>query len=312
MKWFLYIIILIESVIWNINYANAQNIIVRAHPDTNKIKIGEHFNIELMAKGPIGSKFIFPTYSDTINEHFDIISQSKYDTLFNEDKSEITIKQKWRVTSFDSGYWAISPLKFYILPDTAKFFETEAFLMQVNTVEVDTTKEVKDIKQPYSAPISWQEWLPYALGTFGLIGLLIFIIWYIKQKRNQPAKLPEPIAINPGEKALNLLQELERKKLWQNGFNKDYYTELTDILRNYFDEKYFTKTNEQVSDEIMISMRTYLNQINLNQLKQILWLADMVKFAKEQPVASENELAYKNAYEIISVTSVLIEKELND
>jgi hypothetical protein len=265
-----------------------------------------------MAKGPVGSKFIFPTYSDTINEHFDIISQSKYDTLFNEDKSEITIKQKWRVTSFDSGYWAISPLKFYILPDTAKFFETEAFLMQVNTVEVDTTKEVKDIKQPYSAPISWQEWLPYALGTFGLIGLLIFIIWYIKQKRNQPAKLPEPIAINPGEKALNLLQELERKKLWQNGFNKDYYTELTDILRNYFDEKYFTKTNEQVSDEIMISMRTYLNQINLNQLKQILWLADMVKFAKEQPVASENELAYKNAYEIISVTSVLIEKELND
>jgi hypothetical protein len=291
---------------------HAQTIIVSALPDTTKIRIGEHFNIELMAKGPVGSKFVFTILNDTINAHFDIISKGKYDTLLSADKSEITLKQKWTVTSFDSGYWAIAPLKFYNLPDTSKSFETEAFLMQVNTVEVDTTKEIKDIKQPFSAPISWQEWLPYALGTVGIIVLILFIIWYIKRKRNQPVKLPDPIVINPGEKALSLLLELDRKKLWQNGLTKEYYTELTDILRNYFDEKFLTNTNEQVTDEIMLSMRAHLNQINLNQLKQILWLADMVKFAKEQPIANENEMAYKNAYEIISVTSVLIEKDLND
>lgn len=304
--------LIISILMFSVNSLFAQDIIVRAQADTAKIKIGEHFQIELMAKGPVGSKFVFPNLNDTINSHFEIVSKGKFDTLFNSDKSEITLKQKWTITSFDSGYWAIEPFKFYNLPDTSRYFETEAFLMQVNTVEVDTTKEIKDIKSPYSAPISWQEWLPWALGAVGILAAVLFIIWYLRKRKNQPIVIPEPVKVSPGEKAMALLTELEKRRLWQNGFVKEYYTELTDILRNYFDEKYLTQTNEQVSHEILISMRTHINQVNLEQLKQILWLADMAKFAKEQPLAGENEMAFKNAYEIISVTSVLINRNLND
>ncbi|MCC7050780.1 MAG: hypothetical protein IT239_03250 [Bacteroidia bacterium] len=289
----------------------AQNITVRAFSDTSAIRIGEQFKITFSAQGAIGSRFVFPDFMDTITGHIEVIKKLKPDTVLSESKEKITINQTYIATSFDSGYWAIPPVKIYNLPDTSKFYETEPFLITVNTVLVDTTQAIKNIKQPYSAPISWQEWVPKALIILAIL-VAIFIGWKIyKKRKNKPTpQIIEPIK-SPAKIALERLEELSSKKLWQATLYKEYFSEITDIIKSYLDAKYIINTQEQITNDTLKTMQGYLTQEDLYRLKRVLQLADMVKFAKEIPLANQCESSFTDTKEIILSTSVIIQKENN-
>ena len=132
----------------------------------------------------------------------------------------------------------------------------------------------------------------------------------LKRKKKEP--VPQIIIpkIPPHVTALEQLHKLKDEKLWQGGKLKEYHSALSDIIRQYIEHRFYINAMEQVSDEIMYSFRTVdLNDELKGKLRQILFLADMVKFAKEQPLPNENETSWNNAYEFVMATKKEIKED---
>jgi hypothetical protein len=200
------------------------------------------------------------------------------------------------------------PFKFIINSDSAGIL-TDPLLLQVGTVSVDTTQAIKDIKQPYHQNYLWIDWLKDNAGivfaTLGAILLIAFLIYYFikKAKNKPPVIIPEKPKIPAHIIAFEKLEKLKNNKLWQDGKLKLYYISLTDIVREYIESRYKINTLEQTTEEILSALRNVaIDEESKSKLKQILVLGDLVKFAKEQPLAAENERSLANAFEFVEGT----------
>jgi len=138
--------------------------------------------------------------------------------------------------------------------------------------------------------------------------LVIALIFYRKYKKDKPVfenKIQEQL-LPPYVVALNQLDKIKQAKPWQQGRSKEYHTDLTDVIREYIERVFLIKSMEMTSEEI-------LDQLNILRkeeksayigLKQILQLADLVKFAKWNPTPDEHELSLRNAYLFVNLTKV--------
>ena len=113
------------------------------------------------------------------------------------------------------------------------------------------------------------------------------------------------------EKALKRLKEIDDQKLWQNDMVKEYYSGISETLREYIEERYKIKALEQTTDQTKRSFRhiTIIEQEIKNKLFTVLELADMVKFAKEIPVQQEHEMSMYQAVEFVNSTAEKVETE---
>lgn len=285
------------------SYANSSEQIVHAAVDTNQIRIGEQFHLELNAVAYPNTEVFFPTLPDTFN-HFEIVNRSKIDTIPNS--NPLKLRQQFTVTSFDSGFFVMPPFPFLVRDlkkSVADTLSTEALLMGVRTISVDTTKEIKDIKPLMNVPYPWREKLPYLIGGALLLGALIYLaIRYSNRKKVVILAPPKP-KTPAHTRALQSLKNIEDQKLWQNGFTKRYHIEVSDTLRGYIEERFDIRAMEQTSDETLkLFGPRQINESQKEKLKYILQLADMVKFAKVEPIALENEQSISYAYDFVNST----------
>ena len=290
----------------------AQNVQAFALIDTSKIKIGEQVKIDLFINYKADQKNLkiqWPTIGDTLRKEIDVVRTSKIDTTIPNKNEPTTIQQHQSIyiTSFDSGYWAIAPFEFIVNDDTARPIATQALLLEVETIPVDTAEiSIKDIKPLYDEPFDWKEYLPYiywGAGILAILALMYFIIYkLVKNKKPKVLEKQKP-KIAPHIIALRDLENIRNLKLWQEGKAKEYYTAITDVLRVYLEGRYNISAMELTTDEIMAIMRSQvIDNLSEEKLKQILSLADYVKFAKVQPIDVENELTLSNAFEFVRGT----------
>ncbi len=292
------------------NFLNAQNIKVSAKLDSTSIRIGEQIQIHLSIQYQAGKNKIqiqWPALTDTIVGKVEIVNISKTDTTRPYKNDSLTFLQTKNITitSFDSGYYALPPFTFLVNGDTTHPYETEALLLQVRNVKVDTTKDIKDIKQPLSVPFSWKELLPYVYWTLGLIAAILLIVYLTKKLSKEKTKQPidNKPKIPPHILALEELDKLRRENLLQEGKIKLYHSRITDILRYYIESRFKIPAMEQTSDEIMTSFKSLvIDPESMSKLKQIFLLSDLVKFAKEEPLPNENALSLNNAIDFIKGT----------
>lgn len=283
---------------------SAQTLSVKAEIDTAAIKIGEQAHIRLSAFFTQGTEkqIAWPQIKDTITSTIEVVSKSKIDTHTVASGHKI-YSQEITVTSFDSGYHAMPPFVFSVKGDSTDAAETEPLLLEVITVPVDTTKAIKDIKGPIDAPFSWREAIPYIIGAVILVAIIFFIIYLIRRSRRKVTKVEEPVPTkDPDVIALEQIEMLEQEKLWQSGKIKEYYIRLSDIMRIYTEQRYHIPAMEQTSDELLQSLRSLIDDAQRSKLRQILLLSDLVKFAKELPIGTENEISLKNAKDFIHET----------
>jgi hypothetical protein len=286
--------------------------------DSSDIQIGQQTSLTLSIQyladrnKPITVKW--PEIGDTLRKEIDVVQQSKIDTIIDKnDPNLITQTKKIYITSFDSGYWAIPPFKF-IADDTAGTY-TEPLLLQVNSVVVDTTKAFKDIKSPYEKEYTFWDWIKdykyFILISLSVILLLILLIIFIIRKlRAKPQiVIAEPPPAPPHVIALDKLEQLKNEQLWQAGKIKLYHSKLSEIIREYIENRFKIQAQEQTTDEILYGFRNVaIDQESKSKLKQLLILADLVKFAKEQPLPNENEMSMNFGVEFINGTKKEIEQ----
>lgn len=279
----------------------AQDIQTSAAVDTNAILIGDWIHLTLKAEYPSNVKISLPQIKDSL-KGLDIVNYTEATTQNLEDKT--LTKQDFVITSFDSGTYLIPAFDFQYLinNDTILYSsKTNPIEIYVQTLNVDTSAAIKEIKLPLGFDLTFADMLPYIIG----IALLLLIGWviyqYIKKRKRKehPVIIKEP-SLPPHRIAIQALRELEEKKLWQQGKLKQYHTQLTDILRIYIERQFHIPAMELTSDEIIYN----LNSINIApDVKQLLngifTLADLVKFAKMQCLPSQNEASINNAYTVI-------------
>lgn len=314
MKKILYILLLLVVTF----QVSAQSFSVEAIPDTNKLMIGEQVKVNLRVTYRVDNgavNVVFPTLYDTINEFVEIVSKSRIDTVIPDKSDPYRFYQEQNIvlTSFDSGYYVVPPFQFVINNDTV---ETEAFLLEVNTLEVDTTQGIFDIKQPISEPFSFLDWLKenwwWMVAILVLAVAIYLLVRYLKNRKPKEV-VEEIIPIIPYHViALEKLEKLKQEQLWQKGKVKLYHSHISEILRDYLEHRYQINALEETTAEIIYGLRLQLiSSEQMNKLTQTLTLADLVKFAKEQPLPLENEQSLIFAIAFIEATKINVEKPTN-
>lgn len=291
----------------------AQNINATAGIDSTVILIGNqaHIRIRFNCDKSASPKITWPVITDSLVSKVKVVSKSKIDSTSTPTQKAFT--QELTITSFDSGYYAIPPFQFIVNGDTTHPVLTDALMLQVRTIPVDTTKAFRDIKGPIQVKfplIVILEYIGIALAILAVIGLIIYFIIKNRKKEAPVFEAPIPV-IDPDIKALAALDELVAKKLWQEGKIKEYYSGISDILRIYLDDRFNMGALEMTTDEIMYTLRRVnLENSSKIQLNQILMLSDLVKFAKEQPLPAEHESTMNNAIEFVKQSTAYIKAAL--
>ncbi len=294
--------------------AGAQQVTAVATPDTTDILIGDQIEFSIEFTMPLDYRVLWPFQKDTLTRNVEIIRQSPVDTAINEAGNLVKMFQTFTITSFDSGYYRIPPLKFRYQPiDDTVFMEASTMpsYLRVHTMAVDTSQAIKAIKPPLRAPLTFREVLPWLLISLAALAITLLIVYVIsRRKKKQPLFTirPRPV-LPPHIIALNGLEALRGKKLWQAGKVKDFYTELTDIVRVYIEDRFGVNAVEMTTDEILDGMRnTDANREAIGRLSQMLKLADLVKFAKEKPLPVDNDNSLNNSIVFVNDTKPETEK----
>ena len=256
---------------------------VSASIDKQKILIGEQAQLYLKAVLTGNHKLSWPVV-DTF-PHFEVLNRSKIDT--QQTSQGLLLQQTVTITSWDSGRWVIPPFSFGQSKTKALFLSVEFSPMDPNQPYHDI-KDIIDVPSPIES-----NWYWYLLGIAVLIAL--FMLFF------PPSNEKKENVVQPREDPFKVSMELIAK-LRSSDEPKQLYTSLIDIFRNYLHQKKnihsFSKTTEDLAGQ--------LKQLQLNgndQLVQVLQRSDMVKFARYQPMITENE----QAIEVIKKNIISIE-----
>lgn len=280
----IYILFLLVS-----SFVNAQKI--TSSIDSTQIKIGSQFNLTIKANVGLTDKVIFPEGKNL--GALEILESYPIDSIKVNDKLELI--KKYGLTQFDSGRYVIPNLAVVV---NGKTFRTDSVAIIVNNVVVDTLKQqMFDIKPiiKVQEPTSYF-WLYVLLGLLVLLAIGYATYYFIKKHQNKKNQAEAVLFASPIEKAIAQLELLEKKELWQNGETKTYYSELTDITRNYIEEVIEIPAMESTSSELFDALKIAVRQKKikisadtLNQFKKVMATSDLVKFAKSQPLDFEIE-----------------------
>ena len=257
--------------------------------DTNKNKIGAEFQLTLKTTVNKSDKVKFPNAKNF--GALEIINSYKIDTVKKDDTYELI--KKYGLTQFDSGKYTIPKLPVLI---NGQIVFSDSLKVEVNDVKVDTLKQkMFDIKAIASAEKPVGNWWKYLLGFLLIVGIGALVYYFYKKYQNR-SKEEVIVYKSPIEKATSLLILLEQKELWQKGEIKSYYSELTDIVRNYIEEEIQIPAMESTTSELLLSLKKVANQKKMKlssetllNLEKVLKQADLVKFAKVIPLEFEIE-----------------------
>jgi hypothetical protein len=272
--------------------------------DTAEILIGEQTTLYLAITTDKEKTVYWPLPADTLMSGVEILSLSIPDTT-EIGNNRIEIKQKILITSFDSALYLLPP---FMVVDNGDTTYSEQVALKVSTLPVNTDapNEFFDIKDVWKPSLVWADYYPFILSVLLIIILVIAIIYVVKRLRSKksliPLKKKEP-PLFPHEEAIRRLDTIKQQKLWQQGKNKEYHTQITDTLRHYIFRRYGINSMEMTTNETLDAFRYASDTPSANDtLRQILSLADFVKFAKLHPLPDENDLSLKNAYLFINQT----------
>ena len=256
-----------------------------------------------MVAQPGPSQMIQPAQAGTVEVVHDFV----IDTLSFKDGVR-KLRAKAIITSFDSGYYKL-PAPVILKAnkqggiDTIKLGESS---LTVGTIQVDTSSfkpyqlGVKDSQMKY--PISFRDFIPWILLLLLLGAIAYCITRYFKLKaQNKDFFGRSKIKIPDHVVALKKLEKLRDEKLWQSGKEKQYFTGITDTLREYIQKRYKFGAMEKTSSEIMESLKDkQIEEKTYTNLEDMFKVADLVKFAKYSPLPDENENAIPAAVNFVN------------
>lgn len=262
--------------------ANAQKI--ESSIDSLSIKIGQELTYKIEVDVDTTSLVVFP--EGQTFQPLEMIESYPVEATKMIDRFKLI--KKYGLTQFDSGKYTI-PRQKVVIGDYE--FMTDSLQVEVNNIVVDTTKQgLYDIKPIIEVDKSASKWWLYFLGILLILAFVAFLLyWFIW--REKPLTDEEKVALLPPyERAKLALKALDNAHYLENNEIKAYYSDLTQIIRKYLDEKVYDRALESTTDELInrLNLLRDGNQIDISKddiknIETILKRADLVKFAKSKP-----------------------------
>ncbi len=291
-------------------------LVVSAAIDSTTLFIGDQTDLHLRATCEIGEQVQLPVLSEELIPGIEIVDKTIIDTAMLND-GRVQYNQYVTLTSFEDSLFYIAPLPFVSGDDTV--WSESLTLNVVQPFEMDSTDmAITDIKGIYKAPIWWWGILRWVLLALAIAGIGVggyYLITYLQSRarKSEDEVLPaEPL--RPAEEvALEKLDAIREQKIWQTGQVKEYHTQLTDVVREYIARRFDVSSVEQTSDETLRAMRGLLSDKKelYESLREMLTLADLVKFAKWTATPDENEKSLRSAYTFVKETTPVNEPTEN-
>ncbi len=274
---------------------------VSSSVDSTQIRIGEEIKYAIEVQADTTDLVIFPEGQTFLP--LEVIESYKIDTTYEQ--ATYRLSKKYGLTQFDSGAYTIPKQKIYI---NETLFETDSILVEVRDVPVDTTKQkmfdIKPALQVKEPPFDWLLLLYWLVPAVLVLGILVYI--FFRRKKRKEA---EEQQLPPYEEAITALHELDNSTLLKENRSKEYYSQLTEIVKRYLDREIDDTAQESTTDELIARLQLHkdaghfdFDNETIRHLEQILKRADLVKFAKMQQQAGQASADRNTIEEIITDT----------
>ncbi len=303
-------VILSSFFILHSSFLSAQVPTVSAEFDRDSILIGDRFTLEVRVEKDMMQVVDFPLLAGgKIGEKVEVLAEFPEDTLAQDGRRQ-TLLKRYLMTIFDEGEYNLGSFPVLYLDknlvDTLQ--SRDSLRIRVAAFDIDLEKDKPyDIKPPRGIPLKFGEiggW--FALAVAVLAAILLGVWMIVKYRKHIPFLSPKP-PVPPHIVAIRQLEALRHQKLPQNNKHKQYYSGITDILREYINGRFGIRAMEMTTDEILTAVEKpkkegLVDDRRYSDLKEILQTADLVKFAKLVPDDEESEAAYYAAYYFVEET----------
>ena len=298
-----YLILSILIIVLSFDSSNSQTISARAFSDKSEYQVGDYINYTIEISHNYDLRVLKPALGELAKD-IDVIKTD--DPIVEETQGVKKIIYRFILSKYDSADVTIPPIPilYQMGKDTTSLtVETNSVQFLVRTLPVNTQLEIKDVKPPIVIPMALLTILLIMLAILLLILLALYLYRRNQKKKRKRVERKRVYVIPPHVKALTELHALEDKKLWQQGFIKEYHSGITEIIRRYFEDRFKILALESSTTEIMDQLtRVVLPENIYRTVSDFLNNADLVKFAKYKPLPSVNEEMMKQAVDIVENT----------
>jgi hypothetical protein len=274
--------------------------------DSSEILIGDPIHVKMSVRFPEKEKVIIPQFHRNISDTIVWIENTAFDT--SRQNGYITINQVITITSFDEGTFYFPSLPLFDGDSVNLLAYSQSLPFIVTTISVDTTAAIRDIKTIVKVPITIKELLPFLAMGIGILLVVILIVWLVFKFNNKKKPKDHKTIVKQKVKAdvaaLQALEQLWNKKLWQEGHIRQYYSELSDIIRIYLADSMNVTAMEMTTADILLEMEA--KKIDLaayEKLRELLVVADLVKFAKWDPYPDDHNRCFNHAKDFVKMTA---------
>jgi len=296
--------LIISSILCILTQVYSQNVSVEAKMDSVAIMIGDQVGMTLSVTAPKDSRVQMPVMKprQIIAPGVEIVDIIDEDTA--EVDNELRLSRKVILTSFDENAYMIPSQTIKV---DGKAYRTNPLALKVITMDVDTLhlNQFFPPKDVQDNPFLWSEWSPlFWLSLILLVLVIIGAYLYVRFKQNKPiiSRIMIVKRIPPHQKALTEIDRIKKDRMQNSDDQKVYYTQLTDTLRRYIEERFGFSAMEMTSTEIIERLHTTGDAKMIDELRELFNTADLVKFAKYSTLINENDLNLVNAVNFIDNT----------
>ena len=286
---------------------NAQ-VTVDAKLDSAGIFIGQRIGLTLEVSADAKKQVELPEW-DSLQQvvpGLEFVKAEKADTSYLNDGKRMVLSRRYYFTSFDSALYLIPAFDVKV---DGKEYHSKRVALKVLTFEIDTlhADSIFGIKEELAPPFDWAEWRQViwsAVAALLIAGLLAYVIYRLKTNKPIIRRIRNKKRMAPHKVAMQKIEQIKEEKMWQSEDSKEYYTQLTDTLRNYIKERYGFNAMEMTSYEIIQKLQEVNDEEAIAELRELFQTADLVKFAKYSTLINENDRNLVNAIEYINQTKL--------
>ena len=188
-----------------------------------------------------------------------------------------TLSDTYRIRPF-----AVSTVDRRNRPEQTSWFPTRPIVLQ--KAKLVKGGPGKDIEAVWDPVWIYPPFKTVALGFGAILAAVLLVIlgWRLARRIRRHV---EWMRLSPRERALKELSVLMNRHLVEKDMVKDFYLELTMIVRRYIERQHAVRAPEQTTEEFLAAAVRHprFTRPVLDRLKAFLEAADLVKFAAHHP-----------------------------
>ncbi len=277
---------------------------VQARVLKSKIRIGDEVRLILQVDHPRKYSILPP------NQKLDLspFEVKKAETVPVK-KGQNRVQETFRLTLtvFQTGDLEIPPIPVHYTDESGEPGEVHSDPVPVKVLSVGKKLTDKDDVRPIKGPVStglFRFWT----GLFSAMAALLFIFLAVKVTRRKLRERKDLESLKPPHERVKIeIQRLKNKGYLEEKNYKDFYSELSDILRRYLERRFGIEALEKTSSEIKLELEKKAFEKDLIRgILEVLSESDLVKFAKLTP---DHALAGKLELGILTIVEATTPKE---